>query len=110
MSGPDETPVGAAGQPAPAAAEEAAEARPRRGAVDDANDLRGYHFKRLMRKFAGPGRSSAPSRSPPASGRRSNGGLGGAAVAVILIAIVVFAIADAQAADSFFRPTPRPAA
>ena len=118
MSGPEETPVGAAGEPpAPEqldhvpsrAGEEAFQPPPPPpGAAppEDANALRGYHFKRLLGNrwtwtivgvlaiAAGVGAAIAA----------KNGGLGaGAAVAVLLISILVlFAIADGRAADSFF--------
>ena len=74
-------------------------------APDDANDLRGFHFKRLLRKpltwiligilvVAVGGACTA--FIGPAIG-------GGAAVLVLLVGIlVVFVIADSQAADAFF--------
>ena len=75
-------------------------------APDDANDLRGFHFKRLLRKpltwvligalaliAAGAGAALVG----PAVG-------GGAAVGAFFIAIlVVFAIADSKAAGAFFE-------
>jgi len=72
---------------------------------DDANDLRGFHFKRLMRKpltwaligvFALIVAVASAALVGPA--------LGGAAfvVALLIGALVVFAIADKQAADAFF--------
>jgi hypothetical protein len=72
---------------------------------DDANDLRGFHFKRLMRKpltwvligvsvLVAAGAAAA--LVGPAIG-------GAAAVGVFFLAVlVVFAIADSQAADAFF--------
>jgi hypothetical protein len=72
---------------------------------DDANDLRGFHFKRLLRKpltwiligvFALIAAIAAGALVGPA--------LGGAAfvLALLLGVLVVFAIADKQAADAFF--------
>ena len=72
---------------------------------DDANDLRGFHFKRLLRKpltwiligaFALIAGVVAAALIGPA--------LGGAAfvVALLIGVLVVFAIADKQAADAFF--------
>jgi hypothetical protein len=74
--------------------------------VDDANDLRGYHFKRLMRKpltliliaaFALIAGGVLGGVIGPA--------VGGAAfvVALLLGVVVVFAIADSKAADTFFE-------
>lgn len=73
--------------------------------VDDANDLRGFHFKRLLRKpltwvligieVAIVG-GLCGALIGPAIG-------GGAAVLALLVGIaIVFAIADRQAADAFF--------
>ncbi|HEX5525833.1 MAG TPA: hypothetical protein VFX44_01400 [Solirubrobacterales bacterium] len=71
----------------------------------DANDLRGFHFKRLMRKpltwiligvFVVAAGVAGAALVGPAIG-------GAAAVGVFVIAVViVFAIADSQAADAFF--------
>jgi hypothetical protein len=83
------------------------EAAPAAGtAPDDANDLRGFHFKRLMRKpltwiligaFTIAAGVAAGALIGPAIG-------GAAAVVVFLVGIViVFAIADSQAADAFFQ-------
>jgi hypothetical protein len=75
-------------------------------AVDDANDLRGMHFKRLMGK---------PLTWVPIAVLMAAGGVAGAvfvspavglaaAIGVLLIAlIIVFAIADSRAADDFFK-------
>jgi hypothetical protein len=74
-------------------------------APDDANDLRGFHFKRLLRKpltwiligvIALIAAVAAAALVGPA--------LGGAAfvLALLLGVLVVFAIADKQAADAFF--------
>jgi hypothetical protein len=75
-------------------------------AVDDANDLRGFHFKRLLRKpltwiligvFALIAAGVAGALVGPA--------LGGAAFVVALLVgvVIVFAIADSKAADDFFE-------
>jgi hypothetical protein len=71
----------------------------------DANDLRGFHFKRLMRRpltwiligvFVIAAGVAGAALVGPAIG-------GAAAVGVFVIAVViVFAIADSQAADAFF--------
>ena len=74
--------------------------------VDDANDLRGFHFKRLMRKpltliligaFAVIVGGALGGVIGPA--------IGGAAfvIAILIGVVVVFAIADSQAADAFFQ-------
>lgn len=75
------------------------------GLPDDANDLRGVHFRRLIRKpltliliavFAIAAGAAGAALIGPAVG-------GGAFVLVIVIAlVVVFAIADSRAADDFF--------
>jgi len=82
------------------------EAQPAAGNLpDDANDLRGFHFKRLLRKpltwiligaFALIAGVVLAALIGPA--------LGGAAfvVALLIGVLVVFAIADKQAADAFF--------
>ncbi|HEU4707128.1 MAG TPA: hypothetical protein VFS64_08080 [Solirubrobacterales bacterium] len=72
---------------------------------DDANALRGFHFKRLMRKpltwiliavLVLVAAAAGAALVGPAIG-------GGAAVGVFFVAVlVVFAIADSQAADAFF--------
>lgn len=74
-------------------------------APDDANDLRGFHFKRLMRKpltwvlivvFVVAAGIAGAALVGPAIG-------GAAAVGVFFIAVlIVFAIADHLAADAFF--------
>lgn len=74
--------------------------------VDDANDLRGYHFKRLMRKTL-----TRVLIGVFVVLAAIGGGVGAgpvvaviAAVVVILVALgIVFAIADSKAADSFFE-------
>ena len=72
---------------------------------DDANDLRGFHFKRLMRKpltwvliavFAIAAGVAGAAVIGPAIG-------GAAAVGVFFVAVlIVFVIADSKAADAFF--------
>ncbi len=73
---------------------------------DDANDLRGFHFKRLMRKsptwiligiaVIAAGAAGAAIVGPAIGGA--------AAVGVFFVAIlVVFVIADSKAADDFFE-------
>lgn len=74
-------------------------------APDDANDLRGFHFKRLMRKpltwiliavFVIAAGVAGAALIGPAIG-------GAAAVGVFFVAVlIVFVIADSQAADAFF--------
>jgi hypothetical protein len=73
---------------------------------DDANDLRGFHFKRLMRKplnwiliavFVLIAAGLGAALIGPAIG-------GAAAVGVFFVAVlIVFAIADSKAADAFFE-------
>jgi hypothetical protein len=86
--------------PAPTAA------APPAAGVDDADDLRGFHFKRLMRKpltliligaFAVVVGGALGGAIGPA--------IGGAAfvIAILIGVVVVFAIADSQAADAFFQ-------
>jgi hypothetical protein len=84
---------------------EAAPASAAPAAPDDANDLRGYHFKRLM----GAGRTWALIAIPAllvggviaGAGAPAIGGI--AFVLAILIGIAIcFAIADRRAADAFF--------
>jgi hypothetical protein len=72
---------------------------------DDANDLRGFHFKRLMRKpltwiligvFVIAAGVAGAAIVGPAIG-------GAAAVGALFVAVlIVFVIADSQAADAFF--------
>jgi hypothetical protein len=74
-------------------------------APDDANDLRGFHFKRLMRKpltwiltgvFVIAAGVAGAALIGPAIG-------GAAAVGVFFVAVlIVFMIADSKAADAFF--------
>jgi hypothetical protein len=96
MTTPEEQPPTAPQEAAPPVAE----------VPDDANDLRGFHFKRLMRKpltwiligalaiLVGGGLAAVIG---PA--------IGGAGFVVALLAgvVIVFAIADSKAADTFFE-------
>ncbi len=87
-------------------AERPAEAAPA-AAVDDANDLRGFHFKRLMGNpwtWGIVGFLMVAAGVGAAIGLK-NAGYGGAAAALVLVIgiVVVFAIADARAAESFFE-------
>jgi hypothetical protein len=96
-------------QPAPNAEQPAPSAEvppPGDKPIDDANDLRGYHFKRLMAKrvtwivtllFMLVAGVAAALYVGAAVGA-------GAALAVLILSVViVFAIADAKAADAFFE-------
>src|SRR3954449_11218158 len=75
-------------------------------APDDANDLRGFHFKRLLRKpltwiliavFAVVGAAVGAALVGPAIGLA-------ALVGVVLVGLlIVFGIADSKAADAFFE-------
>src|SRR3954470_1802776 len=75
-------------------------------APDDANDLRGFHFKRLLRKpltwiliavFAVIGAAVGAAAVGPAVGLA-------ALLGVVLVGLlIVFAIADSKAADAFFE-------
>jgi hypothetical protein len=90
------TPEDAAAQPAPEQLE----------VPDDANDLRGFHFKRLLRKpltwilivalaiLVGGGLAAVIG---PAIGGA------GFVVALLVGIVIVFAIADSKAADAFFE-------
>jgi hypothetical protein len=75
-------------------------------APDDANDLRGFHFRRLLRK---PATWIATGVAVIAAGVAAavflGAAIGGAAAAgVFLISLlIVFAIADSQAEDDFFQ-------
>jgi hypothetical protein len=71
----------------------------------DANDLRGFHFRRLMRKPLTLGLTAALVIAAGVSGAIFLGALigGGAALAVLVLALViVLVIADSKAADAFF--------
>jgi hypothetical protein len=109
----EEAPAASSEAPPPSeeAASPAAEAPPPSAemaplaSVDDANDLRGAHFKRLMGKpltwvLIG-GVALAAGIALAATGAAA---LGGAAFVVIVLigVVIVFAIADKRAADDFF--------
>lgn len=93
---PSAPPLPAADDAGPAAA----------AAPDDANDLRGFHFKRLLGKtltlaliaaFTIAAGVASAALVGPAVG-------GGAAVAALLLSLlIVFAIADSRAEDAFFQ-------
>jgi hypothetical protein len=73
---------------------------------DDANDLRGFHFKRLLRKPLTWALVGALVLMAAVAGAALAGpAIGGAAaIAALLVAVViVFAIADSKAADDFFE-------
>jgi hypothetical protein len=74
--------------------------------VDDANDLRGYHFKRLMRRRLTWALTLGLMLVAGVAAAIFVGAAvgGGAAILVLIVAIVVvFAIADSKAADAFFE-------
>jgi hypothetical protein len=73
---------------------------------DDANDLRGFHFKRLMRKTLTLVLIAAFTLAAGIAGAVLVGPAvgGAAAVGVVLLALlIVFAIADSRAEDAFFQ-------
>jgi hypothetical protein len=73
---------------------------------DDANDLRGFHFRRLLRK---PATWIATGVAVIAAGVAAavflGAAIGGAAAAGVFLVslLIVFAIADSQAEDDFFQ-------
>lgn len=72
---------------------------------DDADDLRGFHFKRLMRKPLTWTLIGALAIAAGVAGAALVGpAIGGAAAvgAFVIAVAIVFAIADSQAADAFF--------
>ena len=74
-------------------------------APDDADDLRGFHFKRLMRKPLTWALIGVFAIAAAAVGAAVVGpAIGGAAFLGVLVVgvLIVFAIADSQAADAFF--------
>jgi len=88
--------------PAPAAEAAAPPAVP----LDDANDLRGFHFKRLMHKTLTLLLLGAFVIAAGVAGAALIGpAIGGAAAVVALLVgiVIVFAIADSKAADDFFE-------
>ena len=75
-------------------------------APDDANDLRGFHFKRLLSSKLTWALTSASTIAAGVAAAIFVGAAvgGGAAVAVFLISLlVVFAIADSRAEEAFFQ-------
>lgn len=73
---------------------------------DDANDLRGFHFRRLMRRTLTLVLVAAFTLAVGIAGAVVLGpAIGGAAAvaAVLLALLVVFAIADSRAEDAFFQ-------
>ncbi|HET8955507.1 MAG TPA: hypothetical protein VFN18_07605 [Solirubrobacterales bacterium] len=76
------------------------------GMPDDANDMRGYHFSRLMRTPLTLILVAALTAAAFVAGLVFVGaliGAGGALAALLLGIVVVFAIADKRAADDFFE-------
>ncbi|MEX2106296.1 MAG: hypothetical protein WD810_05300 [Solirubrobacterales bacterium] len=74
--------------------------------ADDANDLRGFHFKRLMRKTLTLVLLAVFTIAAGVAGAAFLGpAIGGAAavVAFLVGVLIVFAIADSRAADAFFQ-------
>ncbi len=72
----------------------------------DANDLRGYHFRRLMQKGLTIGLGGAfvlAAGIGVAAGVKPILGLAAAGAALLIVMAVVFAIADSKAEDDFFR-------
>ena len=81
-------------------------AAPTAAPPDDANDLRGFHFKRLMRKpLTLVLIAAATIAAGVAAAALIGPAIGGAAAVVAFLAgvVVVFAIADSRAADAFFE-------
>ena len=73
---------------------------------DDANDLRGFHFKRLLRKTLTLVLIAAFTIAAGVAGAALVGPAigGGAALAMLLLALlIVFAIADSRAEEAFFQ-------
>jgi hypothetical protein len=76
------------------------------GPPDDADDLRGFHFKRLMGKpltwaLLGIGAAAAAVAGAVLAGPAI--GAAAAAAALLLGLLIVFAIADSRAEDAFFE-------
>ena len=100
MSTPEQ-PVGTPEQDQPVVTEAAAT-----GVPDDANDLRGYHFKRLARKPVTLISVGSLALIAGVLGALAVGpavGLLGAGAVLLIGPIVVFAIADNKAAHDFFE-------
>src|SRR6476620_119866 len=96
MNSPEQT------EPTQPAVEEAAAT----GLPDDANDMRGYHFSRLMRTPLTLILVGVLTAAAFVAGLVFVGaliGAGGALAALLLGIVVVFAIADKRAADDFFE-------
>ena len=96
MNSPEQT------EPSPPAVEEAVAA----GLPDDANDMRGYHFGRLIRTPLTLILIAVLTAAAFVAGLIFIGaaiGAGGALVALLLGVVVVFVIADKRAADDFFE-------
>jgi hypothetical protein len=73
---------------------------------DDANDLRGFHFKRLLRKTLTLVLIAAFTIAAAVAGAALVGpAVGGAAAVVVFLVslLIVFAIADSRAEDAFFQ-------
>ena len=97
--------IGPPGAPPPAEAPPSADAPPPSSQVDDADDLRGFHFKRLMRKggtriwlmlvFCVTGVALGIAVSPLI-------GLASAVGALLISILIIFAIADSASEDAFF--------
>jgi hypothetical protein len=76
------------------------------GSPDDANDLRGFHFRRLLRKPVTWVAIAVAAIAGGVAGAVFLGAaIGGAAAGAILLIglLVVFAIADSRAEDAFFE-------
>ena len=76
------------------------------GLPDDANDMRGYHFSRLIRTPLTLILVAALTAAAFVAGLIFVGaaiGAGGALVALLLGVVIVFVIADKRAADDFFE-------
>jgi hypothetical protein len=87
-------------------ADELQSAPPTTAVPDDANDLRGFHFRRLMQKGLTIGLGGAFVLAVGiglAATTRPIIGLAAAGGALLIVLIVVFAIADSKAEDDFFK-------
>jgi hypothetical protein len=96
VSTPEETAAGA----------EATAAGPAAKAPEDADDLRGFHFKRLLRKPLTLAAIGAATIAAGVAGAALLGpafGGAGAVLAFLVGLLVVFWIADSEAADAFFQ-------
>jgi hypothetical protein len=80
-------------------------AAPPAAAPDDANDLRGFHFRRLLRKPLTQVLFAVATIAALVIGTAAAGiavGIPAAVVVLLLGVAIVFGIADSKAADSFF--------